>query len=89
MPGMMMSSTSEDTILPNAAPMITPTAMSMTLPFMAKSLNSWKNLRIVVVFYEVVFKVCGQESLLASVLLCLSFGVVVPDCLVLDAGNRD
>src|SRR5436190_881201 len=37
---MTMSSTSEATILPNAAPMITPTARSTTLPFTAKSLNS-------------------------------------------------
>ncbi len=30
--GMMMSSTSDETILPNAPPMMTPTAKSMTLP---------------------------------------------------------
>src|SRR6185503_14312554 len=38
--GMIRSATSEETILPNAAPMITPTARSMTLPFTAKSRNS-------------------------------------------------
>src|SRR5271165_4073997 len=38
--GMMMSLTSASTILPNAAPMITPTARSSALPRMAKSLNS-------------------------------------------------
>lgn len=38
--GMMMSSTSEVTILPNAAPMITPTARSTTFHFIAKSRNS-------------------------------------------------
>ena len=38
--GMIMSPTREATILPNAAPMTTPTARSMTLPFMANSLNS-------------------------------------------------
>src|SRR5262245_11396091 len=38
--GMMMCFTSESTILPNAAPMITPTARSITLPFRAKFLNS-------------------------------------------------
>src|SRR5208283_4295072 len=38
--GMMMSSTSPSTILPKAAPMITPTARSSALPRMAKSLNS-------------------------------------------------
>jgi hypothetical protein len=38
--GMITSSTSDATILPKAAPMITPTARSTTLPFMAKLLNS-------------------------------------------------
>src|SRR4029077_18981165 len=38
--GMMMSPTSELTIPPKAAPMITPTAKSTTLPRMANSLNS-------------------------------------------------
>jgi hypothetical protein len=38
--GMMMSETSESTILPKAAPMITATARSTTLPFIAKSRNS-------------------------------------------------
>ena len=38
--GMIRSLTSESTILPNAAPMITPTARSITLPFIANSLNS-------------------------------------------------
>ncbi len=37
---MEMSPTSEDTILPKAAPMMTPTARSTTLPFIANSLNS-------------------------------------------------
>src|SRR5262245_6179212 len=39
--GMMMSLTSESTIFPNAAPMITPTARSMTLPLTANSRNSF------------------------------------------------
>ena len=43
MSGMMISLTSEVVILPNAPPMTTPTAMSMTLPRMAKALNSSKN----------------------------------------------
>src|SRR5215470_10356389 len=38
--GMTRSSTTELTILPNAAPMMTPTARSMTLPLTANSLNS-------------------------------------------------
>src|ERR1700730_6549143 len=38
--GMMTSATAELTILPNGAPITTPTARSMTLPFIANSLNS-------------------------------------------------
>src|SRR5258708_6033273 len=38
--GMMMSATKDVTIEPNAAPMITPTARSTTLPRMANFLNS-------------------------------------------------
>src|SRR5450631_3884997 len=38
--GMMMSPTSEFTIAPKAKPMMTPTARSTTLPFMANSRNS-------------------------------------------------
>src|SRR5205807_8949897 len=41
--GMMTSLTNESTILPNAAPMITPTARSTTLPFIANSRNSVMN----------------------------------------------
>src|SRR5437763_15344836 len=41
--GMMMSFTSESTILPKAAPMMTPTARSTTLPFNANSRNSVMN----------------------------------------------
>src|SRR3978361_180025 len=40
MTGMMMSPTSEVTMPPNAAPMMTPTARSTTLPFIANSRNS-------------------------------------------------
>jgi hypothetical protein len=40
MSGMKMFLTSEVMTLLKAAPMITPTARSMTLPFRAKSLNS-------------------------------------------------
>src|SRR5258705_7195745 len=39
--GIMISFTSELTIEPNAAPMITPTARSTALPLMANSLNSF------------------------------------------------
>src|SRR5258705_5656649 len=44
--GMMTSATSELTILPNAAPITTPTARSMTLPFIANSLNSEARLMV-------------------------------------------
>src|SRR5690606_32030691 len=40
--GMMMSATSDETILPNAVPMMTATARSTTLPFTAKSRNSFR-----------------------------------------------
>src|SRR6185295_13218288 len=40
MSGMMMSPTSDSTILPKAAPMITPMARSTTLPLIANSRNS-------------------------------------------------
>ena len=46
MGGMMMSLTSEVTILPKAPPMMIPTAISMTLPLRANSLNSCTNLLI-------------------------------------------
>src|SRR5947208_8433912 len=39
--GMMTSPTSEVTMPPKAAPMMTPTARSTTLPFIANSLNSF------------------------------------------------
>src|SRR2546422_9340233 len=42
--GMMMSPTSEVTIAPKAAPMMTPTARSTTLPFIANSRNSFSTL---------------------------------------------
>src|SRR5512139_3660713 len=41
MMGMMMSPTIEVTMAPKAAPMMTPTARSTTLPFMANSRNSF------------------------------------------------
>ena len=40
MMGVIRSSTTLVTIAPNAPPMMTPMAMSSTLPFMANSLNS-------------------------------------------------
>lgn len=41
--GMIISATNDDTILPNAAPMMTPTAKSTTFPRIANSRNSFKN----------------------------------------------
>src|ERR1051325_3813976 len=41
MGGMMMSSTREVTIFPNAAPMMTPTARSITFPLAMNSRNSF------------------------------------------------
>jgi hypothetical protein len=41
--GVMMSSTSEPTIFPNAPPITTPMAMSITFPLTAKALNSDRN----------------------------------------------
>ena len=41
--GMMMSLIKDVTIAPNAPPMMTPTAMSTTLPFKANALKSEKN----------------------------------------------
>ena len=42
MSGVMMSATSDDTILLNAPPMITPTAISMIFPRIIKALKSLK-----------------------------------------------
>lgn len=39
--GIMTSPMSESTIFPKAPPMMTPTAISTTLPFSANSLNSF------------------------------------------------
>src|SRR4029077_9903908 len=45
MTGIMISLTSEATIAPNAAPMMTPTARSTTLPRIANFLNSSSMIR--------------------------------------------
>src|SRR6185295_2622527 len=60
--GISTSLTSDETIFPNAPPMITPIAMSSTLPFIAKSLNS--------------FSICPPHDLAStshSVIVGLSF----------------
>ena len=55
MGGMMTSFTSEPTIVPNAAPMMMPTAMSITLPRMMNSLNS-------LIISVLAFRVCRLPS---------------------------
>ena len=50
-----MSSTMLLTILPKAAPMITPTAMSTTLPFTANALNSFRNLLMFVPYLPYLY----------------------------------
>ena len=54
--GIRILSTSEETILPNAAPIITPTAISNTLPRIAKSLNSFKILLILKFLFKLILK---------------------------------
>src|SRR5437868_10765593 len=61
--GMMMSLTSESTILPNAPPMITPTARSTTLPFNANSRNSDMN--------DMLFSSAGRRGRRAGHARCL------------------
>ena len=54
----MRSLTIEDTILPKAPPMITPTAMSTALPFMANCLNSFISLPMrfsAILYYVMTF----------------------------------
>src|ERR1700759_1087201 len=55
--GMMMSPTSEVTMAPNAAPMMTPTARSTTLPFIANSRNSFSTIDL-----HSSHKQCAQYS---------------------------
>ena len=55
---MITSFTSEVVILPKAAPMTTPMAMSTTLPFMANSLNSAINFFI---FFVLLIANCIDE----------------------------
>src|ERR1700687_2376274 len=50
--GMIRSSTSEDTTLPKATAIITPTAKSKTLPRMANSLNSLSTVFLLCFFDE-------------------------------------
>ena len=54
MRGEMMSPTSEFTMAVNAEPTTTPTAMSSTLPRMAKALNSSKNFRMPLLSFSAI-----------------------------------
>ena len=58
---MIMSLTRDVTIFPKAAPMITPMAMSMTLPFIANSLNSLKNI-LMTVRIKIVYNILTMFS---------------------------
>src|SRR5205809_7182227 len=62
--GMMRSLTSEETILPNAAPMITPTARSTTLPRMANSLNSFSTVFLLCFFDAGEWRPCASSPVL-------------------------
>src|SRR5215472_16337907 len=57
--GIRTSATSEFTIFPNAAPMMTPIAMSRTFPFMANSLNS---LNMVISFLDRELEPDGEDA---------------------------
>src|SRR5947207_527173 len=62
--GIRTSLTSEETILPNAAPMITPTARSTTLPRMANSLNSFSTVFLLCFFDEGEWRPCANSPVL-------------------------
>ncbi len=65
--GMMMSSTSELTILPKAAPMMTPIARSKALPLKAKDLNSCHIEPDIAKFPRYVFPSCASLPHIAFV----------------------
>ena len=56
MEGLMMSFTSELTMAVNAPPITTPTAISSTLPRMAKALNSSKNFLMPLISFSAIRK---------------------------------
>jgi hypothetical protein len=58
--------TREVTILPNAAPMITPTARSITFPLNAKSLNSSNIAMVRLLFWFLSFECPRPQSLAAA-----------------------
>ena len=64
--GIMMSLTSEVTIFPKAEPIMTQTARSMTFPFMAKSLNSFR-MRIVRKDYEIGYSHYRKYKIYSSI----------------------
>ncbi len=69
--GMRMSLTSDDTILPNAPPIITPTAMSITFPLSANSLNSLKKAIYVRLLLKVTHRTKIRISEGKSKLVCI------------------
>ena len=60
--GMMMSLTREVVILPKAPPMTTPTAISSTLPRMAKALNSSINFFMVKSSESYILRGMGRRA---------------------------
>src|SRR5512140_2768915 len=57
--GMMTSLTKDDTIFPKAVPTITPTAISITFPLTANSLNSWMKLMAALLSVD---EICFSDS---------------------------
>src|SRR6185312_481577 len=75
MSGMIMPSTSEETILLNAAPITTATAKSMTLPLITNCLNSLKKL----IKISPMLVMCLHEFLNIKLSkVCLQLGRVQP-----------
>ncbi|MNG04130.1 hypothetical protein D3C84_872410 [compost metagenome] len=64
--GMITSPTNDVTILPKAAPMMIPTAMSITLPLTAKALNSL----ITPIGYFLVTDEVGERSVNQQIASC-------------------
>ena len=76
--GLMTSSTRAVTMAVNAPPMTTPTAISSTLPRMAKALNSSKNFLIPLLSFSGIkqpllfkFSLCVREIFFAFIILDL------------------
>jgi len=83
----MTSFTREVTMLPKAAPMMTPTAMSRTLPFMANSLNSAIN--PIILTHPKIPQLTFYASLTINLFLSgiPSFSPLGSDCLCFICGS--